>query len=175
MASEPRVGSEALQNKHEALRAFLPRARPWSTLSLACGHFSGLLELAEPRQASTAGSLNVAGSETVSPLVEVHLQYFDPQLTVKVSGQVTALWVSWMLTRIPAEAAQAVVGNGISCITALHLVPNDRAEISLISPLDRELRRIFSLRMRALYRYGHNCTRKKALKRAHVWWIVGAP
>ena len=146
------MGSEALQNKHADLGGFLARARPWSTPSHACGFFSRHLTLAEPRKASTAGSLNVAGSETVSPLVEVHLQYFDPQLTVKVRGQVTARWASWMLTRIPAEAAQAVVGNCISCIPALHLVPNDRAEISLISPLDRELRRIFSLRMRALYR-----------------------
>ena len=137
------------------LRAFLTRARPWSTPSHACGHFSGLLELAEPRQASTAGSLNVAGSETVSPLVEVHLQYFDPQLTVKVSGQVTALWVSCMRTHIPAEAAEPVVASGISIIAARHLSPNDRAEISLISPLDRELPRIFSLRMRALYSYRH--------------------
>lgn len=40
-------------------------------------------------------------------------------------------------------------------IAASHLVPNDRAEISLCSPLDRALRHIFPLRMRALYGYRH--------------------
>ena len=61
-----------------------------------------------------------------------------PSLPVKVAG-------------IPRRSCQRHPYQ----IAALHLAPNDRAETSLISPLDRELRQIFSLRMRALYRYGH--------------------